>query len=137
MKLDQYWRLGAACALALLMSTSPGRAASVPSAAEDGLGHFLGCFSLLLDSVAHAEHCGPSRVPLDLTPLGAGNGGDTDLPPPPPPSCFPCSGGTASFVGLPPLNPYQVASLSDAPLSAPPQPRRWELLLACCPGGGA
>ncbi|WP_141728484.1 hypothetical protein [Devosia insulae] len=134
MKLNQYWRLGAACALALLISASPARAVSVPSAAEDGLGHFLGCFSLLLDSVAHAQYCGPSRVPLDLTPLGAGGSGDAAPPPPPP--CFPCS-GPSSFVDLPPLSPYQVASLVDAPRSIPPKPRRWELLMACCPGGGA
>lgn len=132
MKLDQYWRLGAACALALLMTASPARAVSVPSAQEDGLGHFLGCFSLLLDSVAHAENCGPSRVPLDFTPLGAGSGGDSAPPPPP---WLPCS-GPASFVDLPPLSPYQVASLTDAPLVAPPK-RRWEVLMACCPGGGA
>ena len=134
MKLDQYWRLGAACALALLLSASPARAVSVPSAAEDGLGHFLACFSLLLDSVEHAKYCGPSRVPVTLAPLGAG--GDGAAPPPPPPSCGPCSGPTA-FVGLPELEPYQVASLSFDMAPAPAQPRRWELLMACCPIGNS
>lgn len=133
MKLDQYWRLGAACAVALLISAGPARAVSVPSAAEDGLGHFLGCFSLLLDSVAHAENCGPSRVPLDFISLGAGGSGDVAPPAPP---CLPCS-EPRGLVDLPPLSPYQVAMLSYGPLAGPPKPRRWELLMACCPGGGA
>lgn len=133
MKLHQYSQLGAACALGLLMSVAPAKAASVPSATEDGLGHFLACFSLLLDSVEHAKYCGPSRVPIDLAPLGAGSGNDA-APPPPPPSCGPCSGPTA-VIGPPELEPYQVASLSYG--TAPASPRRWELLMACCPIGNS
>ncbi len=133
MTLNQYWRLSVVCVSALLIYSSPARAVSVPSAQEDGLGHFLGCFSLLLDSIAHAEYCGPSRVPLELSPLGARGDGGNDKPPAPP-SCDPC---TEAQRYLPPPSPYRVASLSYGMLSVPTKPSRWELLMACCPGGGA
>jgi hypothetical protein len=130
MNLNQFRRLGTACILALLTLSSPAQAVSVPSAEEDGLGHFLGCFSVLLDSITHAEYCGPSQLPLELTSLGAG--GDGGSKPPAPPSCDPCGGAQ---LYLPPLQPYQVASLSYGMLAVPAKPSRWELLMACCPGG--
>jgi hypothetical protein len=133
MRQNQYRRLSAVIVFALLTLASPTRAAPVPSAEEDGLGHFLGCFSVLLDSAVHAKYCGPSSVPLDLTPLGAGS--DNSAPPPPPPSCAPCTGG--AFVDLPALEPYQVASLSYGMLPVATKPERWELLMACCPASGA
>ena len=129
---NQYGRLSAACVFALLIFSSPARAVSVPSAEEDGLGHFLGCFSVLLDSIVHAQYCGPSRVPMDLKPVGTGGeGGKLPVPP-----CAPCE-GTPNLASLPALDPYQVASLSYGMLPVLAKPSRWEVLMACCPVGNS
>jgi len=127
-----FCQLALVCLLAMAMGASPARAASIPSAEEDGWGHFLGCVTVLLDSAIHSTYCGPARVPLELAPLGAAGGGGGNTAPEP--SCGSCSGPAAS-IGQP-LSPYQVASLS---LNLPPLPveRRQLLAQSCCPLGSS
>jgi hypothetical protein len=113
-----------------MLAVAPARAEPIPTAKQDSWGHFVGCFSVLLDSITHAMYCGPSAVPFSNESLMKS---EPPSPPPPPPSCGPCSGPTAR---LDPTGEVLVADLSEHWL--PPKRARigW-LLLACCPIGNS
>lgn len=110
---------------------SPAHAAAIPPAAEDGWGHFVGCFSVLLDSVTHAQYCGPSTVPFNNDSLSKSD--PSSAPPPPPPSCGPCTNGADL---MDPQGEVLVAELSDHWLPSRRVRARW-MLLACCPIGNS
>jgi hypothetical protein len=124
-------RLLAAVFVALVLGAVPARAAIPPTQQQDGWGHFWGCFSIILDSVAHAQYCGPSNVPRSAIypPPGEADQPVPPPPPPPPPDCVPCGGAFLDHLGD---REVLVAQLGEYWLPPPRVRSNW-MLLACCP----